>query len=212
MKILKGNKLIEISKNDLISMLKDVNSVCVDLGTGDGRFVYKTALANPNTFYTGLDPAHKQMEVYSKKALRSKLANVLYVVGSVEQLPTELFGIADQVQILFPWGALLGLVVSLDPVITTAIKNLLKPQGTLSLTFGYSLETEPNEFSRLQLPEVNATYINSQLIPFYKSHGFDLQENRQLTKQEIKNIQSSWSKKLAFGKDRPIFYLSFSLV
>ena len=30
--------------------------VIIDIGTGDGRFVYQSARRNPNKFYIGIDP------------------------------------------------------------------------------------------------------------------------------------------------------------
>ena len=30
--------------------------VIIDIGTGDGRFVYQSARQNPNKFYIGIDP------------------------------------------------------------------------------------------------------------------------------------------------------------
>ena len=56
MKIIKGNKTEEMSKQNFDLLKGGYQKVFIDLGTGDGRFVYKSALAEPNTLFIGIDP------------------------------------------------------------------------------------------------------------------------------------------------------------
>ena len=44
--------------------------VIIDIGTGDGRFVYQSARENPNKFYIGIDANAKPLEKISMKATR----------------------------------------------------------------------------------------------------------------------------------------------
>jgi len=37
--------------------------VIIDIGTGDGRFVYQSARRNPNKFYIGIDPVRDKSEI-----------------------------------------------------------------------------------------------------------------------------------------------------
>ena len=90
--------------------------VIVDIGTGDGRFVYQGAKENPGRFYIGIDPNAKPLEKVSMKATRKPAKggarNVLFVQASVEDLPNELNNVADEIHIHFPWGSLLRSVAT----------------------------------------------------------------------------------------------------
>jgi len=61
--------------------------VVVDIGTGDGRFVYNSARANPSKFYIGIDANAKPLEKISMKATRKiakgGLPNVLFIQAAV---------------------------------------------------------------------------------------------------------------------------------
>jgi ubiquinone/menaquinone biosynthesis C-methylase UbiE len=75
--------------------------VIVDIGTGDGRFVYQCARENPNKFYIGIEPNVRPLEKISEKIHRKPdkggAPNVLFVQAAVEALPSELNAIADEV-------------------------------------------------------------------------------------------------------------------
>lgn len=44
--------------------------VIIDIGTGDGRFVYHSVRRNPNKFYIGIDPNTRPLEKISEKIHR----------------------------------------------------------------------------------------------------------------------------------------------
>jgi len=204
-----GNKKTEIDKNELNDLAKCYDGVIIDIGTGDGRFVFKKALLKKDFFFIGIDPSEKQLLEYSKKTVRKKLPNLIYAVGSVEQLPNELENVAQKIYINLPWGSLLSSVVSPNKEIINNIGNLLKDDGNLEITLGYHEQSEPSEIERLNLPELNENYINSNLVPIYKECGFELSSVEKIEKKDLKKIETTWSKKLSFGKDRDVFKLVF---
>ncbi len=65
----------------------------MDIGTGDGRYVYRSARTNPDKFYIGIDVQPKGLEKISEKIHRKPekggLPNVLFVQASVEELPSS---------------------------------------------------------------------------------------------------------------------------
>ncbi|MFC1755838.1 methyltransferase domain-containing protein [Patescibacteria group bacterium] len=210
MNVVLGNKKIEIDKKELNELTKCYEGVIIDLGTGDGRFVFKNALKEKDFFFMGIDPSEKQLLEYSKKAVRKKLPNLMYVVGSVEQLPIELENVAQKIYINLPWGSLLSSVVNPNKEIVKNIGNLLKKSGSLEITVGYHEQSEPSETERLNLPDLNEDYINSGLAPVYKECGFELSNLEKIEKKDLKKIETTWSKKLSFGKDRDVFKLVFN--
>jgi len=57
--------------------------VVVDIGTGDGRYVYRSARQNPDRFYIGIDVERRALEKVSERIHRRPgkggLPNVLFV-------------------------------------------------------------------------------------------------------------------------------------
>lgn len=210
MKVIKGNKDDNLTKQELDQLVTKFNKVIVDLGTGDGRFVYKNALENPNNLYIGIDPSEKQLEIYSKEANKKRLNNVLFVVGSIEVFPDELFVTADTLYINLPWGSLLQAIVNPTKDSVLTIANILKPNGVLQVTLGYHDQLEPGETERLELPELDDELIKEVLFPAFGAFAnLELESYKKMDKTELENINSSWAKKLIHGADRPLFNLTF---
>lgn len=211
MRIILGNKGREMPLDEIQTQIKNYANVEIDLGTGDGRYVYKNALKNPETLYIGIDPVEKQLQKYSRSTIRKKVKNVLFVVGSAESLPEELINSANVVNILLPWGSLLNYVANSNPPVLANIKALIKKEGYLRILFGYANQAEPTETDRLNLEKLTTDYLQKIMIPKYAELGFFINETKKLTSLELREYETSWSKKLSFGKDRPIFLLSFQV-
>ncbi len=209
MEIVKGNKTLKITTNELNNLINKYNKVVLDMGTGDGRFIYKQALNTPTTFFMGIDPSEKQLKVYSKEANKKKLENVLFVVGSIENLPEELNTVKfDELYINLPWGTLLENIVKPTEITLNKLFNLSKVSGKIYITFGYTPETEPSEVSRLKLPEIDENYLKNIVIKKFEEY-FKLEKFEIIQKEQLKNLNTTWGNKLAFGSDRPIFMLTF---
>lgn len=213
-KQIKGNKLIELTKKDLLNNVAEYNEIIIDIGTGDGRFIYKQAQKNPTKFYIGIDPSQKQLEIYSKKANKKRLNNILFIWTPVEQLPSELQNLAKSIYIILPWGTLLQHLIIPNTKVLKNIAKLFdkntKTKNNLEIVLGYSSQTEPTETQRLQLPQINQQQLKNNLIKELESLNFTLVELKELQKEELNTLNSSWSKKLSYGSDRPIYSIKFS--
>ncbi len=212
MKIVVGNKLKEISEKEFQQIKDKFEEAEIDLGTGNGRYVYKNALRSPETLYIGIDPVEKLLRRYSKKAVRKGLKNALFVLTSAEMLSEELKNSADTLNIILPWGSLLGYVANFEQKVILNIKELIKTRGELKIIFGYDRKAEPSETDRLNLEKLNKKYIHEELIPKYENIGFELLESKKLEKEDLGSFETSWSKKLQFGKPRKIFSLEFKKI
>ena len=211
MKIVKGHKTLELSEKDFEKVTALYQQIVCDLGTGDGRFVYKNALENKKTLYIGIDPIAKQMEIYSKKAMRNRLENALFVIGSIEILPVEFPSIANKLYITLPWGSLLKSITKPTKEIVAKIKRIMKIPGSLEITLGYSLEFEPSETERLNLEEIDENLIKTEILPVFLEGGFLLTKLEKLENKDLKDYETTWSKKLHFGKNRSIYRIVLSL-
>ena len=73
--------------------IEEDRAIVVDLGTGDGRFVYQSARQNPQRFYLGIDASAnllaKISEKIHRKPAKGGLKNALFIQAAVEALPEE---------------------------------------------------------------------------------------------------------------------------
>ena len=209
MKSVKGNKTVDISVENLKEAAAEYTSVHVDLGTGDGRFVYEAALKDQNTLFIGVDPVEKQLREYSVKSVRKKLSNVLFLASSLENLPINMTEIADKVSVILPWGTLLGQMVNPSPDGVIKLIGLLKNGGELEIVLGYSPNLEPSESDRLDLPNLSQEYVGNVIVKAFEtlSGGMELNTLELFPKEKLTDIGSNWAKKLAFGRPRQIYRL-----
>ena len=109
--ILHGKEKKNMTAEELDALIAQFSRVVIDVGTGDGKNVYKSAKGAPDTLYIGLDAAAENMTDTAKKLMKKPekggLANCLLVVGTAENPPIELQGKADELTVYFPWGTLL---------------------------------------------------------------------------------------------------------
>ena len=204
-KIVAGNKIKEFPLRELHKKATEFDKVEIDLGTGDGRYVYKMAKFNPKTLFLGIDPSHKQLETYSKKVNKDRLNNALFVWSSLENLNHKLDNLANKLNIILPWGTLLQHIAKATPIYIKELANMVRSSGQITIIMGYHPENEPNEIERLDLDNLSLSYIENKIVPEFEKNGFSKVKLIEVTKDELNEIESTWSKKLTFGQNRPIF-------
>ncbi len=187
----------------------------IDLGTGDGRFVSAAAKANPDKFYIGVDPNVKPLEKPSMKATRKPakggLPNAMFVQASVEDLPEEFDGVADEIHVHFPWGSLLGGVLRGEAETLGALRRIAATDCLLEVVTGIDTDRDRSEIDRLGLPEVTDEYLIGRLLPKFEKAGFRAVEIRRLDRSEWMQMETSWARRLAQGT-RQVVSLIFSAV
>ncbi|AUG59025.1 methyltransferase domain-containing protein [Acetivibrio saccincola] len=208
MKVLKGKTTVDFFDFDKIT--EGYNSIIVDIGTGNGRFVYKNAKKNPDIFYVGIDPVSENMAEYASKSIKKPskggISNALYVVAAAEEMPRELYNKADKIYVNLPWGSLLEGVVKGNPVILNNIVNISKPsKAHLEIWFTYNDLHEAGEISRRNLPSLSVEYIEKTLFPIYQSCGIDIFQIDIVDNEDLKEFDTQWSKRLGFGRARDVF-------
>ena len=197
-------------KNSENLLLHTAEGVIVDIGTGDGRFVYNSARANPSKFYIGIDANTKPLEKISmratRKPLRGGLPNVLFVQAAVENLPEELNATADEIHIHFPWGSLLRAVVLGDEAVIESLRRICAPECFLEIVIGIDEERDKSEIERLELPKFSPDYLENDLIPKYEGGNFKIVESGILNPSDWSKLETSWARKLQGGANRQVTY------
>lgn len=212
-KILKGNKLVELPADEVLKIIEGFAKIHVDLGCGDGRYVYKQALLNPDVIYFGVDPAIKQTTEYARKANRNKLHNIFFVQGSLEVPPMELKNTANSLSIYLPWGSLLAAVVKPSCETINQIKYFAKPKAEVEIIFGYDAELEPSETKRLMLEQVNKKYIETKIVPTFNENGLILTEDvKELTGADLQKMDLTWGKRISSTIERNYFNIKLKIL
>lgn len=183
----------------------------IDIGTGDGRFVYQCARENPRKFYIGIDANPGQLRKISEKihhkAEKGGAANVLFLQAAVEELPEELNGVADEIHVHFPWGSLLKAVATGDESVLRNLRRVCADGAWLEVIVGLDPERDRAEIARLGLPDISEEYLVAELVPRYGDAGFQIQEQGVLPASRRREIKSSWAKRLATNRARVLVYL-----
>lgn len=185
--------------------------VIVDIGTGDGLFVYQSARRNPDQFYIGIDVSAGALAKISEKIhrqpARGGCPNVLFVQAAVEELPHELEGVADEVHVHFPWGSLLRAVAGGDEAALRNLRRLCAAGAWLEIIIGLDPERDHSEVERLGLPPLSVPFLTEVLIPRYQAAGFEAMEAGLLPPSEWPPLRTSWGQRLRGGAERSLLYL-----
>ena len=185
--------------------------VIVDLGTGDGSFVYQSARRHPDRFYIGVDAQSSALEKISEKIHRKPakggLPNVLFIQAAVEALPPELDGVADEIHAHFPWGSLLRAMATGDAVVLRNLRRVCAPDAWLEVVIALDPERDRAEIERLGLSPLSLEFLETTLIPRYRAAGFEVVEYGSVPPSEWPQLHTSWAQRLRGGAARPLTYL-----
>jgi hypothetical protein len=143
----------------------------------------------------------------STRAARAGVANVIYVRGAVEDPPAELAGVADRVTAILPWGSLLATLARPVVPVLQNVRRLCAPGAALTVVLGVDPECDRAEALRLGLPGLDAAHVAGDLAAGYAAAGFRVTSVRALAAEQLARWPSSWAKRLAFGRPRPVFQI-----
>ena len=178
----------------------------VDLGTGDGNFVYQSAKENPGRFYIGIDAEVQTLRENSaraaRKAAKGGLPNVLFVAASLEHLPPELDGVADEVHVHFPWGSLLKAVATGEPLALASLRRLCAAHAWIEVVTAPDPVRDAAELARLGL---EGEPFGQAARARYREAAFHVAEHGTLAASKWPHLRTSWAKRLQ-GR-RPLSYL-----
>jgi 16S rRNA (adenine(1408)-N(1))-methyltransferase len=185
--------------------------VIIDIGTGDGRFVYQSARRNPQKFYIGIDPNTTPLEKISEKIHRKPAKggapNVLFIQSALEDLPEELEGVANEVHVHFPWGSLLRAVATGDATMLRNLRQICAADALLEVVIGLDPVRDKSEIERLGFRPLTLEDIDTTLVQKYAEAGFEITERGILTASEWCSLETSWAKRLQGNAQRTITYI-----
>ena len=200
-----------IASSSISSSLLTGEGIILDIGTGDGHFVYQSARRNQQKLYIGIDANTRPLEKISEKIYRKPekggLSNVLFLQAAVEDLPSELDGVADEIHVHFPWGSLLRAMATGEAAVLGNLRRLCVPGALLEVIIGLDAERDQTELERLHLPELTVEHVDSTLATSYLQAGFEVTERGTFLPEDWPDLQTSWAKRLMQNRKRSLIYL-----
>ena len=214
MKALQGRRITPLEPAAFQQLRERFGHCLVDVGTGDGRFVYRTAVERPDTLCIGLDPVAEALRKVSDKAgrkpARGGLDNALFVSAAAEDLPGPLAGAADEIIINYPWGSLQRGVVEPQASLLENLAGLAGPAGARFLFLINASVFRNEEYrDRLALPALDADRAHRELVPAYLEADFRLDRVEELAGDAPHH--TSWGRRLVRGSGRHTLLLAGSV-
>ena len=199
--IVRGKQTSELDAAVFAAMIAPYAGVTIDVGAGDGRWVYRYASAHVDRCVVGIDPVPENLRELSAKALRKPerggLANVIYVASSIERLPVELHGVADEIFVTLPWGSLMRSIILGHHAVLARLASLATDGATLRVVLNTRIFDDPVPLDVRNLPDVTPDYVDETLTPAFAQHGITITETRYMDADEVAAIETTWAKKLS---------------
>jgi 16S rRNA (adenine(1408)-N(1))-methyltransferase len=175
--------------------------VVIDVGTGDGAFVLRSARAEPRVLHVGMDANAEGLREASQRAARKPARggapNALFVRATAEALPEELAGLATAVTVLLPWGSLLRGVAAPEAAVLAGLRGLCAAGASLVVVLGYDAQSDPGA----DVAPLSRERLDAEVLPAYRDAGFAA-EAAPATVEELRGLGTTWASKLAFGRER----------
>jgi 16S rRNA (adenine(1408)-N(1))-methyltransferase len=178
------------------------------MGTGDGLFTCRCAREQPERFFIGIDansrPLEKISEKIHRKPAKGGLSNLLFVQSAVEDLPSDLDGLIEELYVNLPWGSLLAAVAGTNDVGLTNLRRICVSGAIMRVNLALDVERDVTVIKRWRLPAFSIEYIDATLTGVYRNSGFELVERDVWTGAERGKLQTSWAKRLRLHARREV--------
>jgi 16S rRNA (adenine(1408)-N(1))-methyltransferase len=180
-------------------------SVELDIGTGDGLFVLDRAREHPDRLVIGLDPVAEAMQDAANRIIRRRTRqdNVLFVVASIEQMPSELTGRCRRVFINLPWGSLMRGLILPAPDILRAVAGVGSSGARFRIILNLRVFEDPVPVEVRDLPEVTVEDVHQRLAPQYAAAGLSIEEAAEIGPSELSRLRTSWARRLSHRTPPP---------
>ncbi len=188
METIRGKASREMNLNELNDRRGRYNRYLIDLGTGDGRFALDFAMRNPDWFVIGLDACRENLREHSRSAQR----NLLFAICEAQSLPWELTGMASRLTINFPWGSLLSALLSGESALMRGLASISNPQASLEIRLNGGALAEAGVAL-----DAGTKYVRDRLM----QAGWLMEPPQSISVAVLRNLPSTWARRLAFGRD-----------
>jgi len=141
-----------------------------------------------------------------RKASRGGLPNLICIAEPLQALATELAAAADRVTVILPWGSLLRVVTAPELVSLRHIAHLCLPDASVEIVLSYDEQRDAQQGILLPAGGFDEEHI-ATLTRLYQQAGLQIAAADRLSPKELADYQTTWAKRLAFGRPRKLWRL-----
>lgn len=143
----------------------------------------------------GLDSCRENLHEYS----RANVSNLLYVIANAQQLPFELHGLISHININFPWGSLLQSLLIGESRFMYGLESIAQTNTTIDIRLNGGAMSEMGVCL-----EAGASQIQEKM----RESGWQIKNWSEMKISDLKKFPTTWSKRLAYGRDPRAIKLS----
>jgi 16S rRNA (adenine(1408)-N(1))-methyltransferase len=188
METILGKQARSICAPELAQIALGYETVLLDLGTGDGRFVLHAARSHPRRLALGVDACRENLRASSRTAP----GNALFVIANALALPPELERLAGELTINFPWGSLLDGLLYADGDLLAGLRRAARPGAELQVRLNASALAEAG------WPLAAG---GEQVRGVLAAAGLRVRKSLLLDAPALRAIPTTWARKMAAGRD-----------
>jgi 16S rRNA (adenine(1408)-N(1))-methyltransferase len=142
----------------------------------------------------------------ARKPARGGVPNLICIAEPLDVLGTELSAVADRITVVLPWGSLLKAVAAPEPVSLRNLANLCLPGADVDIVLSYDERRDLRQGAFLPAGKLDEGHI-ATLTRFYRHAGLQIVAADQLAQSALAGYQTTWAKRLAFGRPRKVWRL-----
>lgn len=184
--------------------------VHIDLGSGDGRGPYHWASRQPSRLFIASDINAAALTDIAwragRKAERGGVPNLICIAEPLDTLAAELAAVADRVTVILPWGSLLRAVAAPELVSLRNIACLCLPDAGVEIVLSYDEQRDARQGIPPAVGRFDEEHI-AKLTHLYQQAGLQIVAADQFSQRELSRYQTTWAKRLAFGRPRKVWRL-----
>ena len=141
-----------------------------------------------------------------RKTARGGVSNLICIAEPLDTLATELTAVADRITVILPWGNLLWAVAAPELVSLRHISHLCLSGANVEIVLSYDEERDARQLISMQVGRLDEEHI-ATLPPLYQQAGLQIVAVGRVSQSELADYQTTWAKRLAFGRRRTVWRL-----
>lgn len=206
-RVVRRGRVERVPAVEIAQRVRAAPRLLLDIGTGDGAFPYREARRDPETLCVGVDPVPEAMLGTSGRIARPRarggVENLLLLAASLESMPSALDDTATTLTILFPWAALLRMIVLPEIEALDRIRMVCRQNADILILLNMKVLTDETQCRKLGLPIVAADDLGPRLTPAWSRCGLELLE-AQPCPRGPSPLRTRWGSRLTLGSGRPV--------
>jgi 16S rRNA (adenine(1408)-N(1))-methyltransferase len=121
-------------------------------------------------------------------------------------LATELAAVADRITVILPWGSLFRAVAAPELVSLRHIAHLCFSGANVEIVLSYDEQRDVRQRASLPAGGLEEEHI-ATLPRLYQQAGLQIVAAERFSQRELAGYQTTWAKRLAFGRPRKVWRL-----